>query len=105
VGDQVRHWAEGQSLMFDDTYEHEAWNHTDGERVVLFLDIKRPLRRALDLVNDGIVKAVQRSPMIRNAPAQHVAREPQFRAAWNTVVGRQRSVTRRGSGSRSPHRC
>jgi aspartyl/asparaginyl beta-hydroxylase (cupin superfamily) len=44
VDDQTRHWTEGQSLVFDDTYEHEAWNDTDGERVVLFLDIKRPLR-------------------------------------------------------------
>jgi aspartyl/asparaginyl beta-hydroxylase (cupin superfamily) len=44
VGDQTRHWSEGQSLVFDDTYEHEAWNDTDGERVVLFLDITRPLR-------------------------------------------------------------
>jgi aspartyl/asparaginyl beta-hydroxylase (cupin superfamily) len=87
VGDQVRHWVEGESLVFDDTYEHEAWNHTDGERVVLFLDIKRPLRRPVDLVNDGIIRAVQKSPLIRNARAQHVAREAQFTAAWNAVVG------------------
>jgi aspartyl/asparaginyl beta-hydroxylase (cupin superfamily) len=87
VDDQVRHWVEGESLVFDDTYEHEAWNHSDGERVVLFLDIKRPLRRPVDWVNDGIIKAVQRSPLIRNARAQHVAREAQFTAAWNAIVG------------------
>ena len=28
--------------IFDDTYEHEVWNDTDEERVVLFLDIVRP---------------------------------------------------------------
>ncbi len=87
VGDQVRHWVEGSSLVFDDTYEHEAWNDTDGERVVLFLDIKRPLRPPVNWINDGIIKAVSKSPFVKNARAQHVAREEQFTAAWNAVVG------------------
>ncbi len=34
-----RHWAEGASLLFDDGYEHFAWNDTDGVRVVLFVDV------------------------------------------------------------------
>ena len=87
VGDQVRHWQEGRSLVFDDTYEHEAWNDTDGERVVLFLDIKRPLRRPLNWVNDGIVRAVARSPFVRAARQQHLAREDAFTAAWDAVLG------------------
>ena len=87
VGDQVRHWIEGSSLVFDDTYEHEAWNETDSERVVLFLDIKRPLRRPVNWINDGIIKAVSRSPFVKSARAQHVAREQQFAAAWDALVG------------------
>jgi aspartyl/asparaginyl beta-hydroxylase (cupin superfamily) len=87
VGDQTRHWNEGQSLVFDDTYEHEAWNDTDGERVVLFLDIKRPLRQPVNWINDGIIKAVSKSPFVKAARAQHVGREEQFTAAWNSVVG------------------
>jgi aspartyl/asparaginyl beta-hydroxylase (cupin superfamily) len=31
-------------MIFDDTYEHEAWNDTDKTRVVLFVDFVRPLR-------------------------------------------------------------
>jgi aspartyl/asparaginyl beta-hydroxylase (cupin superfamily) len=85
VGDEVRHWHEGQSLVFDDTYEHEAWNGTDDERVVLFLDIKRPLRPPANVVNDALISAVGRSPFIKAARAQHVAREEQFAAAWNAV--------------------
>jgi aspartyl/asparaginyl beta-hydroxylase (cupin superfamily) len=92
VGDQIRHWADGQSLVFDDTYEHEAWNDTGGERVVLFLDIKRPLRPPMNRINDGIIKAVSRSPFIRAAREQHVAREERFAAAWNAVVGEPGSV-------------
>jgi aspartyl/asparaginyl beta-hydroxylase (cupin superfamily) len=87
VDDQTRHWTEGQSLVFDDTYEHEAWNDTDGERVVLFLDIKRPLRPPMNRINDGIIKVVSKSPFIKSARAQHVAREERFTAAWNAIVG------------------
>src|SRR5437867_3927702 len=32
-------WEEGKSLLFDDSYDHEAWNDTDGIRVVLFMDV------------------------------------------------------------------
>ena len=43
VGDDIRHWQEGKSLMFDDTFNHEVWNDTDETRVVLFVDVLRPL--------------------------------------------------------------
>ena len=42
VGEDIRHWQEGQSLMFDDTFNHEVWNDTDETRVVLFVDVLRP---------------------------------------------------------------
>lgn len=87
VADQVRHWEQGRSLVFDDTYEHEAWNETDGVRVVLFLDIRRPLRPPMSAVNRAIITAVSRSPFIARARAQHVAHEQQFAAVWNAVVG------------------
>jgi aspartyl/asparaginyl beta-hydroxylase (cupin superfamily) len=86
VHDQVRHWIEGSSLVFDDTYEHEAWNDSDSERVVLFLDIKRPLHAPMNVINDGIIKAVSKSPWVRAARAQHVAREAQFTAAWDATA-------------------
>jgi len=38
VHDQFNEWDEGKSLIFDDTYEHEVCNDTDGFRVVLFVD-------------------------------------------------------------------
>ena len=46
VGDVTVGWIEGRSLVFDDTYEHEAWNDTDETRVVLFVDVVRPLAGA-----------------------------------------------------------
>ena len=38
VQDEVRRWEPGRVLVFDDRVEHEAWNATDEERVILLLD-------------------------------------------------------------------
>ncbi len=43
VGTQIREWHPGKLLIFDDTIEHEAWNDSDGERVILIFDIWNPL--------------------------------------------------------------
>ena len=42
VGDEVREWEEGKLLIFDDTIEHEAWNDSAEDRVVLIFDVWRP---------------------------------------------------------------
>ncbi|MGI9293793.1 MAG: aspartyl/asparaginyl beta-hydroxylase domain-containing protein [Pseudomonadales bacterium] len=41
-GNQVQHWTEGKAYVFDDSIEHEAWNDSDEDRVVLLFDIWRP---------------------------------------------------------------
>ena len=42
VGDQTRRWTEGRCLVFDDYFVHEAWNHTDRDRLVLIVDLWHP---------------------------------------------------------------
>jgi aspartyl/asparaginyl beta-hydroxylase (cupin superfamily) len=42
VGNEVRQWEEGKLLIFDDTIEHEAWNESAEDRVVLIFDVWRP---------------------------------------------------------------
>ncbi len=48
VGNEVRQWEAGKLLVFDDTIEHEAWNDSGDERVVLIFDIWRPELNALE---------------------------------------------------------
>jgi ornithine lipid ester-linked acyl 2-hydroxylase len=43
VGDQTRIWEQGKLLMFDDSFEHEAWNNSDEDRYILMIDIPNPL--------------------------------------------------------------
>jgi aspartyl/asparaginyl beta-hydroxylase (cupin superfamily) len=42
VGNEERQWEEGKLLIFDDSMEHEAWNESAEDRVVLIFDIWRP---------------------------------------------------------------
>jgi aspartyl/asparaginyl beta-hydroxylase (cupin superfamily) len=42
VGNETRHWTEGEALIFDDSMEHEAWDGSAKPRVVLLFDIWRP---------------------------------------------------------------
>ncbi|WP_287128099.1 aspartyl/asparaginyl beta-hydroxylase domain-containing protein [Candidatus Cyanaurora vandensis] len=43
VGLETRRWQEGRCLVFDDTTEHEAWNRSSQQRIVLLLDFKAPV--------------------------------------------------------------
>lgn len=67
VEDETRHWEEGQSLMFDDTYRHEVWNDTGGERAILFMDVERPLAFPASLINRAIIALVGLSPFVQDA--------------------------------------
>lgn len=42
VGGELHEWQEGRVVVFDDTYEHEAWNRSDRTRVVLIFDLWNP---------------------------------------------------------------
>jgi aspartate beta-hydroxylase len=42
VGGETHAWQEGRVVVFDDTYEHEAWNRSSEPRVVLIFDVWNP---------------------------------------------------------------
>lgn len=42
VGGEEHRWHEGKVVVFDDTYEHEAWNRSDKIRIVLIFDVWSP---------------------------------------------------------------
>lgn len=80
IADQIAYWEEGKSLLFDDTYYHEVWNDTNDYRVVLFLDIARPLRFPLSLVNWIACTVISLSPIVQVARGNHEDWEKQFEA-------------------------
>ena len=42
VGSETRSWKESELLIFDDSFEHEAWNRSERNRIVLIFEIWRP---------------------------------------------------------------
>lgn len=83
VGQTTAHWAEGKSMFFDDTFPHEVWNETDAQRVVLFMDVMRPLPFPISLLNALIIKAIAASPFIRDAKKNHEEWERRMSQIWN----------------------
>ena len=44
VDNEFRVWKPGQIFVLDDTFEHEVWNNTTDERVILIFDFDRPMK-------------------------------------------------------------
>jgi aspartate beta-hydroxylase len=42
VAEEIGSWAEGHCIVFDDHYEHEAWNYSGEDRIVLIVDLWHP---------------------------------------------------------------
>lgn len=79
VGGEARSWTPGRCLVFDDTYRHRVENNTDERRVVLFLDIKRPMNPVGRALNETVLRLIRFSPFIRDAIKNH--------KAWETRLG------------------
>lgn len=42
VSGEVHSWREGECILFDDTFEHQAWNRSSRTRVILIADVWNP---------------------------------------------------------------
>ena len=85
IGSEVCHWDEGRALIFDDAYNHEAWNHTPHVRVVLFVDFVKPLRFPANFVNWLLIHIAVFTPFIRESQNNQRNWEQRFyaeAAAW-----------------------
>ena len=78
VDGHICHWEEGRVLIFDDAYEHEAWNKTDKVRVVLFVDFVKPLRFPANIVNWLILNIAVFTPFVQEGYDKHREWERSF---------------------------
>jgi beta-hydroxylase len=81
IGGQTVRWGEGSAFVFDDTYQHEVWNDGDEDRVVLLLDVVRPLAMPADLLNRALIRAVALSPYVTDGERNQYAWEARFEKA------------------------
>ncbi len=78
VDDRIVRWTEGETLVFDDTYQHEVWNDTAETRVVLLIQFERPLRQPGKWFADFFLGSVRRSAFVQEA-VENIA-------TWNQAV-------------------
>lgn len=67
VVDETLSYREGESILFDDTFEHEAWNRSNEPRVTLLLEVLRPLRPPYRQLNALTQRAFAYYPEARGA--------------------------------------
>ncbi|MBE9154559.1 aspartyl/asparaginyl beta-hydroxylase domain-containing protein [Cyanobium sp. LEGE 06113] len=87
IADQLHLWEEGRCLVFDDTYNHQVWNDTEGYRVVLFVDFARPLRWPVSLFNHWLLSLAALAPFLREANQNQQAAEQSFRRSLGDRAG------------------
>lgn len=78
VEHDVYRWREGEAVIFDDAYEHEAWNYTPHTRVVLFVDFRKPLRFPANVINWLLLHLAMFTPFIREGMDNQKAWEKKF---------------------------
>jgi aspartyl/asparaginyl beta-hydroxylase (cupin superfamily) len=84
VGPDERTWEEGRVLVFDDSFEHEVWNHSDEVRIVLFLNFWHPCFSPEEIrVLEKFRAAYERGPIAKVHAQNQVAKR-----AHDLEVGR-----------------
>lgn len=71
VGQEKFVFQEGQSIYFDETFEHEVKNESEENRVVLYMDIYRDLPLPLNILNQFIFRLLQKSPFIAKKVSEY----------------------------------
>ncbi|MFK7896301.1 MAG: aspartyl/asparaginyl beta-hydroxylase domain-containing protein [Myxococcota bacterium] len=59
------YWHEGEGILFDDTYLHDASNESDQPRAVLYLDLRKPLPWYLHYPNVLFIWLAHLDPSVR----------------------------------------
>ena len=81
VGAEMLHWVEGESVVFDLAAPHEAWNDSDGTRVLLMIETIMPLAGPAGWLNRFVQRQYRRFPPFRRMPDR--VRDLQSRDALN----------------------
>jgi len=81
VDDKIQVWRPGEIFVFDDTYEHEVWNDTDEERVILLFDFDRPMKFWGRVLNKTFVSLIKMTAYYQEPKRNMQTMEERFEAA------------------------
>lgn len=81
VAHTINVWRPGEIFVFDDTYEHEVFNNTKDERVILLFDFNRPMRFWGRLLNKSFVSLLKLTAYYQEPKKNMQTFEDRFEAA------------------------
>ncbi len=81
VDNEICVWRPGEIFVFDDTFEHEVWNDTDEERVILLFDFDRPMRWPGRVVSAAFLRLMKLTAFYRDPKKNMMTYEERFEAA------------------------
>lgn len=67
VADEDHSWADGEILMFDESFHHEVWNDSDRPRAVLFIQVMRPMHWRGRMLAHATISFVNRTKYVQQA--------------------------------------
>ncbi|MGF1640150.1 MAG: aspartyl/asparaginyl beta-hydroxylase domain-containing protein [Rhodospirillales bacterium] len=80
-------WEEGHAFVFDDTFPHEVTNATDQQRVVLLIDVDRPMRLAGRLASHLAMWLFKKTAYVKDARRNYLQWEDRLRAHLKALEG------------------
>lgn len=81
VDSDIKPWQAGKVFVLDDTYEHEVWNDTDEERVILLFDFDRPMKFWGRFLNGLMMKLMKMTAYYQDPKKNLASAEDRFEAA------------------------
>lgn len=66
VADKTIHLQEKDIFTFDDTFEHEAWNHSEKVRTVLIIDNEKEFPHIYRLINRYFLNQLKKSTRVQS---------------------------------------
>ncbi|MCW1430253.1 aspartyl/asparaginyl beta-hydroxylase domain-containing protein [Novosphingobium sp. JCM 18896] len=66
VEQDYRSWTPGHLLVFDETYEHEAWNQTSEPRLVLLIQVLRPMHLPGRMIGRFFLWCIKRTSFVQD---------------------------------------
>jgi beta-hydroxylase len=93
VDDVITPWRPGEIFVFDDTYEHEVWNETDEERVILLFDFDRPMKFWGRFLNKAFLRLMKMTAYYQDPKKNIEDAEARFEAAVQRAEANMESMS------------
>ena len=72
VNEKKYNWTEGEGVLWDDNFPHKVYNNTNEIRVVIFMDVIRPLCGIANYLNKQFINLISNTKIISAASTADV---------------------------------